>query len=62
MIVDDSFCRLTTRMIIVIARRESTIIYYDAPFDLGFNPEKLETLCGSWVLCHNVPYLAVKRA
>ena len=43
------------------AARAPIIIDYHGPVDLGFNPEKLETLCGSWVLSHNVPYLAVKR-
>ena len=35
-IVNDSFCRLTRRMIMIV-RRESTIIDYHAPFDQVFS-------------------------
>ena len=38
MIVDDSFSRLTARMIVRGKIRSRTIIDYHAPFDRGFTP------------------------
>ena len=38
MIVDDSFSRLTARMIVRGKMRSRTIIDYHAPFDRGFTP------------------------